>query len=114
MNIIIKLLVMALSVLAAAYLLPDATVESFWMALVVAIVIALLDATVGRLLRVVTLPLNWITLGLVSFIITVLMVMLASNLLDGFEVSGFLTAIFFAIITSIVSMILENILIDKD
>ena len=114
MNTIIKLLAMSLSVIAAAYLLPDATVDSFWMAIIVAIVIALLDATVGWLLRIVTLPLNRITLGLVSFIITVLMVMLASNLLDGFEVDGFLTAMFFAIITSIVSMILENILIDKD
>jgi len=109
MRFIVELVVMALAIMFAAYVIPGVTVAGFWSAMLAGILIALANATVGTILRVFTLPLNMLTLGLVSFIITVLMVMLVSNLMSGFSVSGFFSALFFAILTAIVQMILSGL-----
>jgi len=109
MRFIVELVVMALAIMFAAYVIPGVTVDGFWSAMFAGLLIALANATVGTILRVFTLPLNILTLGLVSFIITVLMVMLVSNLMSGFSVSGFFSALFFAILTAIVQMILSGL-----
>jgi len=109
MRFIVELVVMALAIMFAAYVIPGVTVGGFWSAMFAGLLIALANATVGTILRVFTLPLNILTLGLVSFIITVLMVMLVSNLMSGFSVSGFFSALFFAILTAIVQMILSGL-----
>jgi putative membrane protein len=64
---------------------------------------------VGSILRLFTFPLNWLTLGLVSFIITVLMVLLSDSLLGSkFDVDGFWTAALFAIVVAILEMIIGS------
>lgn len=88
----------------AAYLVPGVIVDSYRTAIVVAIVLALVNGFIGSILRLLTLPLNILTLGLVSFIITVLMIMLVDSLVDGFETGGFLATAVFAIILSLVNM----------
>ena len=108
MRFIIELIVLGLAVLFAAYLIPGVEVAGFWNALLAGVLIALVNATVGTILRIFTLPLNILTLGLVSFVITVLMVMLVSNMLKGFSVSGFFPALFFAVVTAVLQVILGN------
>ncbi|WP_134089493.1 phage holin family protein [Olivibacter sp. XZL3] len=109
MRFIIELIITGLAVMAAAYVVPGAEVSGFWSAMFAGILIGLANATVGTILRIFTLPLNILTLGLVSFIITVLMVMLVSSIMSGFSVSGFFSALFFAILTAIIQMILSSI-----
>jgi len=109
MRFIIELVITGLAVMLAAYVIPGAEVAGFWSAVLAGILIALANATVGTILRLFTLPLNILTLGLVSFIITVLMVMLVSNIMSGFSVSGFFSAMFFAILTTIIQIIFSNI-----
>jgi putative membrane protein len=109
MNLLIQIILMAAAVVIAAYLIPGVEVVSFRWAIIVAIVIALLNATVWSILRFLTLPLNWLTLGLVGWIITVLMIMLASNLLDWFEVGGFWNAVIFAIVLALLSALFGTI-----
>lgn len=62
MKFLLSLLLSALSVLAAAYLVPGVRVDGFTSALIVAIVAGLLNATVGLVLKLLTAPLNWLTL----------------------------------------------------
>lgn len=109
MNLIIQFLLMWAAVAVAAYIIPGVEVESFWWALIVALVIALLNSTVWYILRLLTLPLNWMTLWLVGWIITVLIVMLASNLLDWFEVGGFWNAVIFAIVVAVIDAVFGTI-----
>ena len=73
MRLIIEILLMGAAVAIAAYLLPGVTVENFWSAIVAGSLIALANATIGMILRILTFPINFLTLGLMSFIITVLM-----------------------------------------
>jgi putative membrane protein len=108
MKLIIEILLMGLAVTVAAYLIPGVQVDGFWNAVLAGILIALANATIGTILRILTFPINFLTLGLMSFIITVLMVLLVDNLMDSFNTSGFLSALFFAIVLSLLNMIFAS------
>lgn len=109
MNFIIKLLLSALAVMLVAYLLPGVSVENFWVALVVAAVLALLNVTLKPLLIVLTIPVTLITLGLFLLVINALMILLVDALISGFMVSNFWWALVFSLILSIVTSLFENI-----
>jgi putative membrane protein len=77
---------------------------------VTGLVIGLVNAIVGGLLRLFTFPLNWLTFGLVSFIITVLMVMLSDSIMGSkFDVNGFWNAMLFAIVVAILEMLIGKL-----
>jgi putative membrane protein len=110
MRFIIEILLTGLAVfLGAKYIAPGVSVDSFGTALLAAILIALANATIGFILRILTFPLNFLTFGLVSFIISVLMILLVSRWLTGFAVDGFLNAAIFAIIVALIKAIFESI-----
>jgi len=109
MNFIIKLLLSALAVMLVAYLLPGVNVENFWVALLVAAVLALLNVTLKPLLIVLTIPVTLITLGLFLLVINALMILLVDALISGFMVSNFWWALAFSLILSIVTSLFENI-----
>lgn len=114
MRLIIEILLMGLAVAFAAYLLPGVDVTGFWSAVLAGVLIALANATIGTILRILTFPINFLTLGLMSFIITVLMVLLVDNLMDSFNTTGFFSALLFAILLSIIKMIFSAISSDRD
>lgn len=105
MRLIIEILLMGAAVAIAAYLLPGVDVENFWSAIIAGILIALANATIGTILRILTFPINFLTLGLVSFIITVLMVLLVDSLMETFNTTGFFSALLFAIVLALINMI---------
>lgn len=79
MRFIISLLLSAAAVLAAAYIVPGVVIDGFVTALIFAVALGLTNATIGYFLKIITAPLNWLTLGLVSLVINVLMVLLVDN-----------------------------------
>ena len=105
MRLIIEILFMGAAVAIAAYLLPGVTVDGYWSAIIAGILIALANATIGTILRILTFPVNFLTLGLMSFIITVLMVLLVDNLMDSFNTDGFFSALLFAVVLSLIKMV---------
>jgi len=102
------------AVLIAAYFLPGVVVAGLWSALIVALVLGLLNLTIKPLLLLLTLPINIITLGLFTFVINALMVLLASSIVKGFSVGGFLNALLFSLLLTIIQEILEMILKKRD
>ena len=90
----------------------DYTVRSFGSALLAALVIGLINATVGIALKILTFPLTLLTFGLFLLVINALMIMLASSMLDGFRVSGFWPAFFGAIVLAIVSSAMRALISD--
>jgi len=117
MRFIIDVLLTGLAVFLAALVLPDSavTVAGFGWAIVAGLIIAFVNATLGTVLRVFTLPLNLLTLGLISFIITVLMVQLTSYFMGSkFEVSNFWWAAVFAIIVALIQMLLNGLFGSKE
>lgn len=106
-RIIIEILVTGLAFFIAAYLIPDVHVAGYDTALLVAVLVALANATIGAILRFFTFILDILTLGLVSFVISVLMILLVDHWLTGFSVSGFFTAALLAIAVSIIKGVLD-------
>lgn len=95
------------SLLIVAYIFPGIEVRGLGTALIAPIVIGLVNATIGLFLKLVTLPLTVLTLGLFWLVINALMLQLASYLVPGFHVAGFWSAFFGAIVLSIISMSLR-------
>lgn len=115
MRLIVEILLMGLAVFLGAKLVPGVEVDGYTSALIAALLIALANATIGFILRILTFPINFLTLGLVSFIISVLMIMLVDRMMSGFSTSGFLAAAILAIVVAIIKAIFGAIAgSDKD
>ena len=108
MNFLLQLLLDAAIILGMAYVLPTVKIKNFTTALLVALVIAILNVTVGFILR---LPLNIVTLGLLSFVIrlvvTALMIKLADILFTDFEIKGFAPALIIAVVMAVVGLVVH-------
>lgn len=109
MKLIIEILLMGLAVFLGAKLVPGVTIEGYGTAIIAALLIALANATIGFILRLLTFPINFLTLGLMSFIITVLMIMLVANAMDGFSTSGFLASALLAIVIALLKAVLGSL-----
>jgi putative membrane protein len=113
MRLLLNWVLSALAVWIVSQVVPGIHVNSAMTALIAALVIGLVNATIGFLIKVLTFPLTLITLGLFWFVINALMLELASVLVRGFEVHGFLAAFIGAIVLSIVSSILHWLVMPK-
>lgn len=109
MSLIIHWLISTASLIIVAYLIPGIEIRGLGAALIAAIVIGLVNATIGFILKILTLPLTVVTLGLFWLVINALMLQLAAALVPGFYVSGFWSAFFGAIILSLVNMVLRSL-----
>ena len=105
MSFILEILLMGLVMLFGSYITPGVEVNGFGSAILAAVLIALANATIGFILRILTLPLSIITLGLFSFIITVLMILLVDSMMTSFNTSGFWSAAILAIVLAIIKMV---------
>jgi putative membrane protein len=105
---------MAAAILIAAYIIPGIGVASLWTALVLAVVLGIVNITIRPLLVIITLPVNLLTLGLFTFVINALLILLVSTIIKGFTVSGFFAALLFSIVLSIVSYVLNAIFSTND
>lgn len=105
MRLIIEILLMGLAMLLGAYLVPGVHIAGFGTAIIAAVLIALANATIGFILRLLTFPINFLTLGLVSFIITVLMILLVDNVMAGFSTTGFFAAACLAIVVALIKAV---------
>jgi putative membrane protein len=102
MMILLRWVLGALAVMLVTWIVPGITIENFWIALVVALVLGLLNAIVRPVLVLLTLPVTLLTLGLFVLVINAVVFLLASALVPGFEVDGFWAAFIGAILMAIV------------
>lgn len=105
MNILANWLLSSLALLAASYILPGVHVRGFFVAMVVVVVLALINAIIKPVLILLTLPITIVTLGLFTFVINALMVLLAARIVPGFTVDNFWWALLFSIVLSLINMV---------
>ena len=109
MNFLIRILISALVAFGLSYLLDGVTIDAFTTALILALVLAVLNALVKPILILLTLPITILTLGLFLFVINALIILLADRILGpSFDVDGFWWALLFSILLSVVSSILYS------
>lgn len=109
MQLLSYLLINGIAVFVASYILPGVSIDSFQTAIIVAIVLGIVNAVIKPVLLFFTFPITLITLGLFTFVINGLMVLLVDYLVPGFRVDSFLWAIIFSFVISIVSSFLNTL-----
>lgn len=107
MRMLLHWIVTALAVWITSRVVPGFYVDSAAAALIAAVVIGLVNATLGLFLKIITLPLTILTLGLFWLVINAVMLELASAFVPGFHVRGFSAAFWGAIVLSLVNMLLK-------
>lgn len=110
MTLLLVWILNAVALLIVAYLLPGIQVASFGSALGAAVVLGLLNMLVKPVLQILTLPLTIVTLGLFLLVVNALVFWLAGSVLKGFQVAGFWWAFGGAIVYSIVTSLLSNLI----
>lgn len=106
MNWIIRLLLSAVSVILAAYILRGVHVDGFLTAILIALVMGILNVFIRPLLVILTIPITILTFGLFLLVVNALIVLLADAIIGGFEVQGLGWAILFSLIVSFISYLL--------
>lgn len=109
LNLLIRWILYALAVVFVAWIIPGITVENFLSAMLVCIVLALINTFIKPLLQFISLPINILTLGLFSFVINALLLMLAGAITPGFGVDGFLSALLGSILLSLFALGISRI-----
>jgi len=102
-------LLSALALIIVSRIVPGFHVVGLWPALVASLVIGLLNATVGLFLKIVTFPLSILTLGIFLLVINALMILLASSVVRGFYVHGFVPAFWGGVVLSLLGMLIRAV-----
>ena len=108
-SLLIQWVLYAIALLICSRIVPGFVVVGLWPAMIAALVIGFLNATVGLLLKIITFPLSILTLGLFLLVINALMILLDSAVVRGFHVNGFLPAFFGAIVLAILGMAIRAV-----
>jgi putative membrane protein len=109
MELFLLWLMTAAAVVIVAYLLPGVRVSGFGSALWAAVALGVVNVVIRPLLLFLALPINILTLGLFTFVINALIILLVAALVPGFQVSNFWWALLFSIILSIVVSLLSGL-----
>jgi putative membrane protein len=113
MRLLVNWLLSTLALLIVAQVVPGFSVRGLGSALIAALVIGLINATVGWFLKIVTFPLTILTLGVFWIIINAVMLKVATWFVSGFQIHGFWAAFIGAIVLSLVNMLLRWIFVPK-
>jgi putative membrane protein len=109
--LLIHFCIVAVAMILASYIIPGIKVKSFGTAFIAALVLGLVNLLIKPILSFLTAPINWLTLGLFALVISGLLLKLVAELVDGFEVKGWLDAILGALLISIASGLMQAILL---
>ena len=107
MRMLLNWILSAFAVWVVAQIVPGVHVSGVKAALIAALVIGFINATLGLVLKIITFPLTLLTLGIFWFVINALMLEFAAALVPGFQVHGFFAAFIGAIVLSLVNLLLK-------
>lgn len=106
---LLKLVLNAIAFYVVSYLVPGVQIAGLEALIVVSIVWGILSVLVRPILILLTLPINIVTLGLFTFVINALLMLLMAKIVPGFAVNGFGTALIASVVLSLVNIVLGAI-----
>jgi len=112
-GILLRWLILTFAIMTAAYLFSGIHVSGFGSALFAALVLGILNAFFRPVLFILTLPINVLSLGLFTFVINALLLMMTSGIIGGLVVDGFGSALFGSLVISLVSLLLSSFISDR-
>src|SRR4051812_37597704 len=108
MKILLKILLIAFSIMALPGFIPGISVSGFYYALLASLALGLVNVLIKPIVKLVTLPVNMITLGLFGLVINAVLLWLVASFVPGFAVVSFKAAFLGALIISAVNWILSH------
>ncbi len=105
---IVDWLIGALALWLVAQIIPGIQIRSFQTAMLATIVIALVDVTIGPILRFIAFPITFLTLGLFRLVLNAVLLKLASIFTPGFRIDGFLNALLGSLVLTLVDIVLRR------
>lgn len=108
MQFIMRVVVTSIIAFGLSYILKGVHIDTFWTAIIVAIVLAIFNAILKPILILLTFPITIFTFGLFLFVINACMILLAEKVVPGFVVDGFWWALLFSLLLSIATSLLYN------
>jgi putative membrane protein len=114
MRIVLNWIVSAAALWVVSQIVPGFQISGLGSALVAVVVIGLINATLGILLKILTFPLTIVTLGIFWWVINGLMLWVASSFVPGFVITSFGSAFLGAIVLALVNMLFHWILSRRD
>ncbi len=112
-GLLLRWFILSVAIMAAAHLFPGIQVSNFGTALFAALVLGILNAFFRPILFILTLPINILTLGLFTFVINAILLMMTSGVIGGLQVEGFGSALLGSLIISLVSWLLSSFINDQ-
>src|ERR1035438_2985964 len=109
LRLLVQWLLSAVALLVVSNLVPGFDERGLGPALIAALVIGLLNATVGFVLKIITFPLSILTLGIFLLVINGIMILLASAVVPGFLVRGFAPAFWGAVVLALLGMVIRAV-----
>ncbi|MBC8417273.1 MAG: phage holin family protein [Proteobacteria bacterium] len=113
MGLVVRWLVLTAAVVIASYLISGIEVSSFFSAFFAAAILGVLNTFFRPILLILTLPINIITLGLFTFVINAFLLKMVSGVISGFQVHGFWSAVFGALVISVVNWLLNSFINER-
>ena len=112
-GIFLRWLILTVAIIITSYLLDGIYVRNFLSTFFAAAILGILNAFFRPILFILTLPINVLSLGLFTFVINAIMLMMASGAISGFEVYGFWSAVFGSLLISLVSWRLTSFINER-
>ncbi len=112
-GLILRWLILSVAIMVSAHLFAGIHVDGYGTALFAALVLGILNAFFRPILFILTLPINVLTLGLFTFVINAVLLLMTSGITGGLVVDGFGSALFGSLIISLVSLLLSSFISDR-
>lgn len=100
MKIILRIVLLALVIMALPYVIPGIEVVGFYPALIAALVLSIINLIVKPVISLLTLPVNMLTLGILGLVINGALLWFVASFVEGFTITSFLSAFLAALIIS--------------
>jgi putative membrane protein len=113
MRLLLVWILNAVALLAVTYLLPSIHISGFGAALLAALVLGFINTLVRPVLALLTLPITMLSLGIFYLVLNGLLFWLASALIPGFQVNGFVSALVGAILYGVIAWALSALIPGK-
>jgi putative membrane protein len=112
-GLFLRWLILTFSIIATSYLIDGIQISGFLSAFSAAAILGILNAFFRPILLILTLPVNILSLGLFTFVINAIVLMMVSGVISGFEVYGFWSAMFGSLLISLVSWLLTSFISER-
>ena len=110
MELFLRLILNAFALVLVSRFVPGFEVATFYAAVIAALILGLVNVLIRPVLLLLTLPINILTLGIFTFVVNALMLLLVSSIVKGFSVHGFWPAFEGAVLLWLISLVLDHFL----